>query len=599
MKRSFSPATRELVPDGFSPVVLQPGQSIRFDFGLKRAGLLYLRLGEGSPAWEHIRYAYTSDERLFPLLYKSFEDEAWLSGRFPSYVRMRPFGTLNRSILQEEDVYLLEDNLTVLRYLEIENRSDEELEIRKLWLAYTAAPYKTVGGFECDDELINECWAMGVYTTEICSQPSVYTQRELKGPYSDYVIWDGVRRDKDIWGGDLRPASLTALYAFDRPEIIKNTLELLLTIQHTAGEEKGIIPGSGAYGQIFYEWTMWTIVNLWEYVLLTGDLVYMRENVNRLLEVVSWMSRRMDTDGLISGLNSWMYSIDARGKISGLALAQKAAWDALVQLFAHVGHPMQAYCREQAERTKRSILSHFNVAGTPLLTMLPTGTRQRDHFAIDGNLWAILHDVVAPSRARAILQAVQEQFWTEHGSINVVPVFDESVDGAWWWDVLPKEAAVWRHNDTIWPYMSAYEALASFHAGQTDRGLEVMRRVGSSHLNQGHRTYWEMMNRDGSLPVGSLGDTLSLSHAWGGSSSYGLQSYVAGIQPLKPGFAIFSAKPALGGLKWIKAEVPTSHGIIELEAERNQAGQVKGIVRYPHSLLCEASEGLELTCRKS
>ncbi|MBP3961865.1 alpha-L-rhamnosidase C-terminal domain-containing protein [Paenibacillus lignilyticus] len=597
MKRSFTPASRELVPDGFSQVVLQPGQTIRFDFNLKRAGLLYVLLGEASPGWERIRYVYTSDERLFSSLYKGFEDEAWLSGRFPSYVRMRPFGTLSQFVAQGDGVYLLEEDLTALRYLEIENRSDEPLEIRKLWLAYTAAPYKTVGGFECDDELINECWAMGVYTTEICSQPSMYTQCELKGPYSDYVIWDGVRRDKDIWGGDLRPASLTALYAFDRPEIVKNTLELLLSIQHTTGEEKGIIPGSGAYGQIFYEWTMWTIVNLWEYVLLTGDIGYLRENKNRLLEVVAWMNKRMDTDGLINGLNSWMYSIDARGKISGLALAQKAAWDALVRLFALVGHPMQAYCREQAERTKRSILSQFSVIGTSLLTMMPAGTKHRDRFAIDGNLWAILHDVVDLSRAEAILHEVQEQFWTERGSINVVPVFEEPLDGAWWWNVLPKEAAVWRHNDTIWPYMSAYEALASFHAGQTDRGLEVMRRVGSSHLNQGHRTYWEMMNRDGSLPVGSFGDTLSLSHAWGGSSSYGLQAYVAGIQPLTPGFASFSAKPSLGGLKWIKAEVPTPHGIIEMEAERNRGGQVKGIVRHTGTIRCKAGEGMEIFVR--
>lgn len=511
---------------------------------------------------------------------------------------MRPFGTLSQFVSRGDGVYVLEDDLTVLRYLEIDNRSDEPLEILELWLVYTAAPYKTVGGFECDDELINDCWAMGVYTTEICSQPSKYTQRELIGPFSDYVIWDGVRRDKDIWGGDLRPASLTALYAFDRPEIVKNTLELLLSIQHAEGEEKGIIPGSGAYGQIFYEWTMWTVVNLWEYVLLTGDVGYLRENANRLIEVVAWMNKRMDRDGLISGLNSWMYSIDARGKISGLALAQKAAWDALHRLFALLDHPLRHFCQEQAERTKRSILAQFSVAGTPLLTMLPAGTKQRDRFAIDGNLWAILHDVADPPRAAAILQEVQERFWTERGSINVVPVFEESEDGAWWWEVLPKEAAVWRHNDTIWPYMSAYEALASFHAGQTDRGLEVMRRIGASHLNQGHRTYWEMMNRDGSLPVGNHGDTLSLSHAWGGSSSYGLQAYVAGIRPLEPGFASFSAKPALGGLKWMKAEVPTPHGIIEVEAERNPAGQIKGFVRHPQSIRCETGAGMEIVRRR-
>ncbi|MFD0670935.1 alpha-L-rhamnosidase C-terminal domain-containing protein [Cohnella sp. GCM10027633] len=597
MRISYSPHDRRLVPDGFVPFDLQPGQKVRFDFGLKRAGLLHMELGDAAAARSQIRYAYTSDDRLFSSLYRCFEDEAWVAGRFPTYVRMRPYGQADQWLPIGNGAYLLEEDLTVLRYLELDNRSGEPLSIRRLWLEYTAAPYQPVGGFECNDDLINECWTMGTYTVELCSQPSQYTQRSLQGPYSDYVIWDGVRRDKDIWGGDLRPASLTALYAFDKPEIVKNTIEMLLTLQHMEGEEQGIIPGSGAYGQIFYEWTMWTIVNLWEYVLLTGDLTYLRANVGRLCEVVTWMNRRMESDGLISGLNSWMYSIEARGKISGLAMAQKAAWDALDRLFALAEHPLQEYCRQQAERTKRSILAQFSVPGNPLLTMMPAGAKERDRYAIDGNLWAILHDVVDPARARLILREIEKQFWTERGSINVVPIFDEALDGEWWWDVLPQQSAVWRHNNNIWPYMSAYETLASFHAGQTDRGLEVMRRVGRSHLEQGHKTYWEMMNINGGLPIGDRGDTLSLTHAWGGTGSYGLQAYVAGVRPLTPGFGSFSVMPSLGSLDWIKAEVPTPHGLIEVEAERTRSGEVRGTVKCPGQTECRASAGMEKLVR--
>lgn len=595
---SYSPNGRRLVPEGFGHVVLQPGQSITLDFGLKRAGLLYMKLPDMTEIQARgIRYLYASDERMFPLLEACFSNETISTGRFPTIVGATPFGFASSFLSVQtsagEEAWLLEEGLSPLRYFRLVNGSDESLRLEELWLDYTAAPFQYVGGFACDDHLVNESWAMGAYTVELCSQPSRFTQRPLQGRYSEYVIWDGVRRDKDIWGGDLRPASLTALYAFDKPEVVKNTLDILLQLQHEEGEERGIIPGSGSYGQLFYEWTMWSIVNLWEYVWLTNDRAYATENKERLQAVMAWMEGKMGDDGLIAGLNSWMYSIDAKGKISGLALAQKAAWDAMAELFRYLNSPLAECCRARSEQTMKGIWEAFGSSGSPLLTMVPAGSKPRVHYALDGNLWAILHGVADRERALLILDEIERKFGTDKGSLNVVPLFDEALDGAWWWDVLDKEAAVGRHNGNVWPYMGGYEVMARLHAGQIDKGLDVLKRMSRSHLEQGHKTYWEMMYSDGSLPLINNGDLLSLSHAWGGTGSYALQSYVGGIRPAEAGFMKTIVQPQLGSLKWIKTKVPTPQGIITLEAERTALG-IRGVVEAPRGMKCEAAEGLEL-----
>ncbi len=598
---SYSPNNRRLVPEDFRAAVLQPGQSMTLDFGIKRAGLLYMLLpGMTESQARSVRYLYASDERMFPSLEACFANESLVTGRFPAIVGATPFGFaysfLPVRTSAGHDVWLLEEGLTPLRYFRLVNDSGESLRLEQLWLDYTAAPYAYDGGFACDDELVNESWAMGAYTVELCSQPSRFTQRPLKGRYSDYVIWDGVRCDKDIWGGDLRPASLTALYAFDKPEIVKNTLDILLQLQHEEGEERGIIPGSGSYGQLFYEWTMWSIVNLWEYVRHTNDRAYAIVNRDRLVAVKGWMERKMGDDGLIAGLNSWMYSIQAKGKISGLALAQKAAWDAMAELFRYLKDPLWDSCMARSAQTAKGIWQAFGSSDSPLLTMVPAGEKPRVHYALDGNLWAVLHDVADRERSLLILDEIERQFGTDKGSINVVPMFDEELDGAWWWDVLDKEAAVWRHNGNVWPYMGGYEVMARMHAGQVDKGLDVLKRMSRSHLEQGHKTYWEMMYSDGSLPFGNNGDLLSLTHAWGGTGSYALQAYVGGIRPAEAGFAKTIVQPQLGSLQWIQTKVPTPLGVITLEAEQTANG-IRGVVEAPRGMKCEMADGLELKAR--
>jgi len=59
---------------------------------------------------------------------------------------------------------------------------------------------------------------------------------------------------------------------------------------------------------------------------------------------------------------------------------------------------------------------------------------------------------------------------------------------------------------------------------------------------------------------------LDLNHAWGTVPLNIISGYVVGVMPLEPGFRKISIKPQLGGLKFVKAKVPTAAGTVYVDA---------------------------------
>jgi hypothetical protein len=59
---------------------------------------------------------------------------------------------------------------------------------------------------------------------------------------------------------------------------------------------------------------------------------------------------------------------------------------------------------------------------------------------------------------------------------------------------------------------------------------------------------------------------LDLNHAWGAAPLNIISRFILGVTPLEPGFRRVSIRPQLGGLKHVKATVPTAAGPVALEA---------------------------------
>lgn len=70
-----------------------------------------------------------------------------------------------------------------------------------------------LGSFECDDREVNEIWKTAAYTLRLC----------LHNGY----FWDGIKRDRLVWIGDLYPEMRAAQCLFgDVPETV-NSLDFV------------------------------------------------------------------------------------------------------------------------------------------------------------------------------------------------------------------------------------------------------------------------------------------------------------------------------------------------------------------------------------
>ena len=63
-------------------------------------------------------------------------------------------------------------------------------------------------------------------------------------------------------------------------------------------------------------------------------------------------------------------------------------------------------------------------------------------------------------------------------------------------------------------------------------------------------------------------------HGWSSTPTRDLVVHVLGIQPAEPGYATVSVRPALGGLEWARATVPTPHGPLRVEARADGTVQI-------------------------
>ena len=74
---------------------------------------------------------------------------------------------------------------------------------------YRDIPY--LGSFECDNERLNKIWQTGAYTVHLNMQQ---------------YLWDGIKRDRLVWTGDINPEVLTIATVFGANDVVNKSLDL-------------------------------------------------------------------------------------------------------------------------------------------------------------------------------------------------------------------------------------------------------------------------------------------------------------------------------------------------------------------------------------
>lgn len=97
---------------------------------------------------------------------------------------------------------------------------DSKIEFKAISaiLNYREIPY--FGSFKCNDERLNKVWMTGAYTVHLNKQ--------------DY-LWDGVKRDRLVWIGDVHPEVMTINSVFGYNDVVPKSLDLIRNLTPLPG----------------------------------------------------------------------------------------------------------------------------------------------------------------------------------------------------------------------------------------------------------------------------------------------------------------------------------------------------------------------------
>lgn len=157
---------------------------------------------------------------------------------------------------------MIEYGNTAFRFARIDSLEPEKnLAFQNILAVALYRELEWTGSFESSDERLNRIWKTGAYTVLLNMQ--------------DY-IYDGAKRDRLPWMGDLNPELRTILAVFSDTSLVRRTLDYLKKQTPLPGWMNGIVT-----------YSLWFIISHWEYYRHTGDRNYLaaqKEYIDELLK---------------------------------------------------------------------------------------------------------------------------------------------------------------------------------------------------------------------------------------------------------------------------------------------------------------------------
>ncbi len=379
-----------------------------------------------------------------------------------------------------------------------------------------------VGSFSCSDEKLTRIWNTAAYTAHVNMQE---------------YLWDGIKRDRLVWIGDMHTEVNTILAAFGYNDIVPRSLDIVR-------DETPV----GAWMNGISSYSIWWLLIHCDWYRAFGDRAYLEEQRDYLRGLLTVLAGCVDADGVEhmpeGRFLDWPNNADPIAIHAGLQGCLKLALDNGAYLLRELGEDeTAALCEASAERMRQHIPD-------------TNGSKQA------ASLLA-LSGLCDPKE-------INEKVLVPGGGHGYSTFFGY--------------------------YILAAKAMAGDFAG----ALSDMKEYWGGMLDMGATTFWEdfdlkwMENAgriDEVVPEGMVdihGDygnycyvkfRHSLCHGWASGPCPYLSNYVLGIKNLAPGK--YEVKPELAWLDWAKGSYPTPKGTISVWAYKDSEGKVNVQVDAP------------------
>ncbi len=413
---------------------------------------------------------------------------------------------------------------TGYRFLKIEAAcGDFTIAGVKAVFEYKDLEYK--GRFECSDERLNEIFNTAAYTVHLNMQ--------------DY-IWDGIKRDRLVWIGDMHPEVSTIMSVFGDDASIRCSLDL--------SRDGFPLDGEKAPWMIFPSYSgIWITIHR-DYYKQTGNKEYLLSQKEYLYKLTELITEKIHPDGSMDFFGDYLF-VDwssahtpywEAGFRGSMVMAMTSAAD-IFEIFGN--EEMKKKCLDAAENLKK-IVPEYD--GNKQVTAI-----------------CYLSDLIDKKTAEEILTT----------------------------DLLSGLS-------TFYGY---YVLLALSKMGRTAEALEIVRSYWGAMLDLGATTFWEDFDIDWTRNAGRIDEIVpenkvdvhtsygkhcyiklrhSLCHGWASGPAPFLMKHILGVEVLDAGCKKIKISPNLCDLEWVRGTYPTPFGVIEIE-HRKVDGKIVSTVKAP------------------
>lgn len=402
---------------------------------------------------------------------------------------------------------------SAFRFVRLDNLEETDWGIWSVYVEYVHSDAKRAGRFECNDERVNAIYETAARTTFLNMQNG--------------FIWDGVKRDRLVWSGDLNTEILTARYVFGDISNVPDSLDFCRKC-YPLPSWMNDIPA----------YSVWYILNLCDYLLFADDRAFFESNYDYAKALAEQINNCVTEEGKFVP------------SLTGLS----------VELPYFLDWPS---CGMETD-AENGVTSLINIcAKRAALTF--------EHYGKDGKVFAEIkrktdkHEY-KPSALKQI-SAMEILAGKARGDENKAAILK---DGA-------------RGYST---FMAYYILRALAEEGYVEEAFEGMKEYFGAMLDIGATTFWEDFDLDwlkGSGRIDEfpkagekdihgdygkfcyLGFRHSLCHGWASGAVPFLTEYVMGVKITEFGCRKVTVSPHMCGLKHIFGEVPTPYGSITIE----------------------------------
>lgn len=406
--------------------------------------------------------------------------------------------------------------------LELVDADGQEVALRAVRAVSRKRDLPYLGSFRCSDERLNQIWQTGAYTVHLCMQ--------------DY-LWDGIKRDRLVWMGDMHPEVLTVNTVFGNQQVVRKSLDYVRDKTAPTAWMNGIC-----------SYSLWWIILQQHLYAWYGDLDYLKGQQAYLAALLHTVMQ--NTEGEKEAYREGRFidwpSADQPAVIhAGLQALTVRALEAGAQMAETLGDTaLQQQCLEVVQRLRTYVPDTAGNSQAAALLSLEGMLDAREASAV------ILKN--GPEKFTSFMGYYLLEALARSGHYEEA----QQLIKAYWGAMLDLGAT------TFWEDFNYTDGLA---AARIDEPVPPGRF--DIHADGGAWCY--------------VGLRHSFCHGWAAGPTAWLSEHVLGIQPVGTGFSRVRIEPHLGALDWAEGSFPTPYGQITVRHEKQADGSVRSRVDLP------------------